>query len=152
MGPIQYRPAGVEDVPDLVKLRLRQLQDEGAEPEYELEPYLQEYYAGHLADGTFLSWLALDGIRVVATSGLSFLLKPPYYANPAGIIGMVSNMYTTDAYRRQGIAKKLLGLLAEEAKKHGCHVLQVSASDMGVSLYRDFGFQERKNFLEYKIR
>jgi hypothetical protein len=32
-----------------------------------------------MADGTFVSWLAVDGDKIIDTSGMSFVEKPPYY-------------------------------------------------------------------------
>jgi hypothetical protein len=40
---------------------------------------LKDYYLRHMADGSFVSWLALDGERIIGTSGMSFVEKPPYF-------------------------------------------------------------------------
>lgn len=40
-------------------------------------------YRRHLHDGTFVSWLALDGEKIVGTSGMSFVEKPPYFGCPS---------------------------------------------------------------------
>jgi len=60
-------------------------------------------------------------------------------------------MFTDKDYRRKGIAKELLSRIVEDAKKYGCKMIQITASDMGVLLYKDFGFVENKNFLQYKL-
>ena len=49
-------------------------------------------------------------------------------------------MFTSKEYRRQGIAKELLSRVVNEAKEYGCGTVQITASDMGVLLYTDFGF------------
>jgi GNAT superfamily N-acetyltransferase len=49
-------------------------------------------------------------------------------------------MFTDPQYRRRGIAKELLARVVEEARKYGCGMVQITASDMGVLLYTDFGF------------
>lgn len=38
----------------------------------------------HMADGTFISWLAWDGENIIGTSGMSFVEKPPYFGCPSG--------------------------------------------------------------------
>ncbi len=32
---------------------------------------LKQYYMRHMADGTFVSWLAFDGDKIIGTSGMS---------------------------------------------------------------------------------
>lgn len=78
---------------------------------------------------------------------MSFVEKPPYYGCPSGKIGLLSSMFTDKEYRRQGIAKKLLEKVVEEAKNYGCGTVQITASDMGVLLYEDFGFKRNDNFM-----
>lgn len=87
----------------------------------------------------------------MGTSGMSFVEKPPYFSCPSGKIGLLSSMYTADEYRRQGIAKALLTHVAEEAREYGCGCVQITASDMGVLLYTDFGFVKNGNFMQYKF-
>lgn len=114
-------------------------------------PALKDYYDRHLADGTFVSWLAMDGDKIVGTSGMSFVEKPPYFGCPSGKIGLLSSMYTSNEYRRKGIAKELLSRVVQEAKEYGCGAVQITASDMGVLLYTDFGFVKNGNFMQYKF-
>ncbi len=59
------------------------------------------------------------GEKIVGTSGISFVEKPPYYSNPSGGIGLLSSMYTDPAYRRMGIARTLLDKVVNEAKACG---------------------------------
>lgn len=104
-----------------------------------------------MADGTFVSWLAADGERIVGTSGMSFVEKPPYFGCPSGKMGLLSSMFTAPEYRRQGIARKLLSLVVEEARNYGCGTVQITASNMGVLLYNNFGFEKNGNFMQYRL-
>ena len=150
-GGIALRRLTEADLDEVIKLRILQLREEGATEDVDLAPSLKDYYLRHLADGTFVSWLALDGDRIVATSGMSFVEKPPYFSNPDGKIGLLSSMYTDPAYRRRGIARKLLSKVVEEARAYGCGTIYITASDMGVLLYTDFGFVKNGNFLQLKL-
>ena len=53
----------------------------------------QDYYKKHMADGTFVSWLALDNDKIIGTSGMSFVEKPPYFGCPSGKVGLLSRGY-----------------------------------------------------------
>jgi GNAT superfamily N-acetyltransferase len=148
---ITYRKLTEDDLDTFINMRINQLREEGATDEMDLYPALMDYYQRHLANGTFVSWLALDGDRIIGTSGMSFVEKPPYFGCPTGRIGLLSSMYTNPDYRRQGIAKELLGRVVEEARVYGCGAVQITASDMGVLLYSNFGFVKNKNFMQYKL-
>ena len=132
-------------------MRINQLREEGATEDIDLKPALLDYYNRHMADGTFVSYIAVDGDKIVGTSGMSFVEKPPYFGCPSGKLGLLSSMYTDNNYRRQGIAKKLLSMVVDEARAYGCGVVQITASDMGVLLYSDFGFVKNGNFMQYKL-
>ena len=149
---ITYKRLTAEDLDDFIRMRIRQLREEGATEEIDLAPALKDYYARHMADGTFVSWIALDGSRIIATSGMSFVEKPPYFSCPNGRIGLLSSMFTEPEYRRRGIAKELLRRVTEDAEAYGCAAVQITASDMGVKLYTDFGFVKNRNFMQYKLR
>ena len=147
---ITYRKLTEKDLETFISMRITQLREEGATEDLDLRPSLVDYYHRHMADGTFVSWLALDGDRIVGTSGMSFVEKPPYFSCPSGRIGLLSSMYTVPAYRRRGIAKELLARVVNEARDYGCGSVQITASDMGVLLYTDFGFVKNGNFMQYK--
>ena len=148
---ITYRKLTENDLETFIGMRIVQLREEGATEELDLVPALMDYYHRHLEDGTFVSWLALDGDRVIGTSGMSFVEKPPYFSCPSGRIGLLSSMYTDPGYRRRGIAKELLDRVVAEARAYGCGAVQITASDMGVLLYTAFGFTKNGNFMQYKL-
>ncbi len=148
---INYRKLTEKDLDSFIRLRIAQLREEGATEDMDLTPALLDYYLRHLADGTFVSWLALDGDRIIGTSGMSFVEKPPYFSCPTGRIGLLSSMYTDPDYRRRGVAKELLNRVVEEARSYGCGAVHITASDMGVLLYTDFGFVKNGNFMQYKL-
>lgn len=152
---IAYRKLTVNDLDAFIDLRIKQLREEGATEDFDLVPALKDYYHRHLKDGTFVSWLAVDkeagGEKIIGTSGMSFVEKPPYFACPSGRIGLLSSMYTNPDYRRKGIARELLNRVVEEARAYGCGAVQITASDMGVKLYSAYGFVHNGNFMQFKL-
>ncbi len=148
---ITYRKLTEADLPIFIQMRITQLREEGAKEDFDLVPTLKDYYKRHLADGTFVSWLAQDGDKIIGTSGMSFVEKPPYFGCPSGKLGLLSSMFTNPDYRRMGIAKELLHRVVEEARAYGCGAVQITASDMGVKLYTAYGFVHNGNFMQYKL-
>lgn len=148
---IVYQRLTENELDTFIRMRIRQLREEGAKEDIDLAPALRDYYIRHMADGTFVSWLAMDGDRIIGTSGMSFVEKPPYFGCPNGKIGLLSSMFTDPDYRRRGIAKTLLSKVVDEARTYGCGTVQITASDMGVLLYTDFGFKKNGNFMQCRI-
>ncbi|PKV03593.1 GNAT family N-acetyltransferase [Bifidobacterium pseudolongum] len=148
---MEYRRLGQRDLDSFIGLRIRQLREEGATEDVDLRPALLDYYIRHMKDGTFVAWFAVDDDRIVGTSGMSFVEKPPYFGCPSGRMGLLSSMYTDPGYRRCGIAKELLRRVIDEARAYGCGTVQITASDMGVKLYGAFGFVHNDNFMQYKL-
>ena len=148
---IHYKRLTENELDTFIELRIQQLREEGATDDIDLKPALFDYYNRHMTDGTFAAWFAVDGVTIVGTSGMSFVETPPYFGCPSGKIGLLSSMYTVKEYRRQGLAKELLARVVEEARQYGCGAVQITASDMGVLLYTDFGFVKNGNFMQYKL-
>lgn len=148
---IEYRKLTEKELDTFIEMRINQLREEGATEDIDLKPALYDYYAKHMSDGTFISWLAIDKQKIIGTSGISFVEKSPYFGCASGKMGLLSSMFTDKNYRRQGIAKQLLSKVVDEAKKYGCGTIQITASDMGVMLYTNFGFSKNGNFMQFKL-
>lgn len=149
--PIEYKRLTENELDIFIEMRINQLREEGAKEDIDLKPALKDYYSRHMTEGTFVSWIAVDGNKIIGTSGMSFVEKPPYFSCPSGKIGLLSSMFTEPDYRRMGIAKELLHRVIEEARKYGCGSIQITASDMGVKLYKAYGFVHNGNFMQYKL-
>ena len=148
---ITYKKLTKTELDTFIRMRIAQLREEGAKEDIDLYPALNDYYTRHMADGTFVAWLALDGEKIIGTSGMSFVEKPPYFGCPGGRIGLLSSMFTDKDYRRRCIASELLKRVVDEARNYGCGTVQITASDMGVKLYTSFGFTHNNNFMQYKL-
>ena len=154
---IIYKKLTEKEIDRVIKLRIAQLTDEYTSegktvPEnINLDKALKDFYTRNLAAGTYVSWLAFDGDKIVGTSGMSFTEKPPYFTCTTGKLGILSSMYTDPDYRRKGIATELLDRVVKEAKDHGCGTIYITASDMGVKLYESYGFKHNGNFMQYNF-
>ena len=123
---IVYKKLSENELSRIIKMRIDQLTEEytsvgrTAPQDVDLENALMDFYIRNLAAGTYVSWLAFDGDKIVGTSGMSFAEKPPYFTCPSGRVGILSSMYTDPNYRRMGIATQLLDRVVKEAKDYGC--------------------------------
>ena len=157
MEKIVYRKLTEAELEIFINMRITQLTEEYTNtgrsvPEgVDLKTALRDYYQRHMKEGTFVSWLAMDGDKIIGTSGMSFVEKPPYFTCPSGRLGLLSSMYTDPRYRRKGIAKELLHRVVEEARAYGCGAVHITASDMGVKLYTAYGFKHNGNFMQYDL-
>lgn len=70
---IEYKRLTEKELDTFIDMRINQLREEGAKEEIDLVPALRNYYNRHMADGTFVSWLAFDGDVIIGTSGMSFV-------------------------------------------------------------------------------
>ena len=71
---IVYKRLTDAELDTFISMRISQLTEEYTTegrtvPEgVDLESALKEFYNRHMADGTFVSWLAVDGEKIVGTS------------------------------------------------------------------------------------
>jgi len=47
-----------------------------------------------MSDGTFISWLALDGDTIIGTNGMFFIERPPIFGCPSGKMGILMSEYS----------------------------------------------------------
>lgn len=146
MAPISYSIAGMEDVSLLVDYRMQFLEEisgiQNEETTARVRQNLQQYFSKALQDGSYICWLAKDVDTVAGIGGLAVREQPANFKIPNGKAGYIMNMYTLPAYRRQGIAGKLLEHLMETAREMNLSVLELHATYDGEPVYRKYGFTE----------
>ncbi len=143
------RLATLDDLDSLIDLRIEFLREAEQvrldRDDGELQETLRGYFKKHLADGTFIAWLAFEGGDIVGTSGICFYSVPPTFGNPSGEVAYIMNMYTKPRWRRSGIGQSLLSKLLEEASARGVRKVLLDTTDIGRSLYAKNGFLARDN-------
>ena len=148
---MDYRRAGLADVPLITAYRKQQLIDEGSSPDVDIDKALLDYHAGAIANGSLVEWLVVDDGEVVATGAVIFQQHPPSYSNPAGRVAYVTNMYTRPDHRRQGLATSLLSKLMDECRARDCRVVWLRGSHDGLPVYAKFGFVPLSNAMVMKL-
>lgn len=124
-----------------------------------IEPALFEacadYFAGALAAGEYVGWVAQRAAKSaepVGGAGVQFRPLLPR-TDPAGEYllagreGLILNVYVDEAHRRQGIARRLMETLIAWAPGAGIVRLVLHTSDDGRSLYEALGFRASNEML-----
>jgi ribosomal protein S18 acetylase RimI-like enzyme len=145
---LKYRKANINDIDELIGLRKKQLVDEGIEPNIDIDTELDVFFKNKLSDGSLIQWLVEDNKEIIACGAIIFYEFPPTYTNKSGKKAYITNMYTKENYRGQGIATNLLTKLIDEAKNSGITKTWLRASKLGKPVYTKFGFKETDEWLE----
>lgn len=139
------REAALEDIRELVKIRLDYLNEDFKGltdgQTQKLKEELPGYFTEHIGRDLVV-YIAEEAGEIISSVFLLMIEKP---ANPnfmTGRIGELLNVYTNPEYRRQGIAGKLLSMSIESAKKKKLSFLELKASEEGYPLYKKMGFEE----------
>ena len=135
----------------MCEMRKQQLIQSGIDPKTDIDAELYRFFSDKLDDGSLVEWMLEENGKVIATAGILFIEFPPSYRNPTRVRGYITNMYTAPEYRGKGIASSMLRKLIEEAKKRGVSRICLRASEMGKSVYKQFGFEESDRWMELDL-
>lgn len=86
--------------------------------------------------------LAFDVGTAVGCATMCYLEVLPTIEHPSGLRGHLMNVYTKPHCRRQGIARKMLEILIDEAREKGVTEISLDTTEEGRPLYRKFGFTQ----------
>jgi len=133
------------DFEALVAFRLAMFRDMGWTDEArlaELAPRYEAYLREHFSAGDFTGWIAEKDGRPVASVGLLWERVPPTVRNLSGRQAYVLGLYVVPEWRRQGIARQLVGTAVTHARDFGADVVSLHYSPAGQGLYQQLGFVE----------
>jgi GNAT superfamily N-acetyltransferase len=140
------RAADAGDAGIIARHRASMFQDMGAisAKEYELLLEASERWtADMLANHQYVGWLVEDGPAVIAGGGLLLReLFPVPGCYKVGQSAHIMNVYTEPAYRRRGLARKLMRIILDWCAAQRMDQVTLSASDEGRPLYESLGFKQ----------
>lgn len=152
---MNIRLADHRDIDLLIDLRLDFFRECFApQPDEEtarLAVALGNYFAGHLGND-FLAVLAeTPAGEPAATAFLTVVERAPSPAAPNGRIGDVGNVLVYPAYRRQGLATRVMSRLIEEAQALGLSRIDLAATPAGRAVYLKLGFIEHGGHTQLQL-
>jgi Acetyltransferases len=142
---IQYKIATTEDIAELMAIRLEMLREvNDLSKDYafseEFCSYSREYFLNR-QHTTVLSVDEENG-KTIGCATLCYIEIMPTFSHPTGKRAHLMNVYTSPDYRGKGIARRMVEMLMEEARRRGVTEISLDATTSGRPLYRKFGFRD----------
>jgi GNAT superfamily N-acetyltransferase len=141
---LTIRRAGVHDIPALVRLRRTMFEEMGFHDSTVLEASdaaCERYFHETIRTGRFRAWVAVtDDGTVVATGGLVIDRHPPGPDNLSGRTGYLMSLFTEPAFRRRGLADRIMRTMLSGLREWGISAAALHATESGRPLYTALGF------------
>lgn len=133
------------DIEELVELRLGYLSEDfgelSDEQRREISAELVPYLRFHLGRDLRVTVARTDEC-IACTAWLLLVDKPPSPRFPHGRTGVLFNVFTRSTHRRQGLARRVMQELLDDARTMGLDVVELHATDDGYELYKSLGFAD----------
>ena len=142
---IQYKIATTEDIAELMAIRLEMLREvNDLSKDYALSEEFCSYSREYFLNGNHTTVLVVDGDneKPIGCTTLCYLEIMPTFSHPTGRRAHLMNVYTAPNYRGQGIARCMVEMLIEEARRRGITEISLDATASGRPLYKKAGFQD----------
>jgi GNAT superfamily N-acetyltransferase len=139
------RPATLEDVDELARLRWDFRVEHGTPEATTFDVFLEDFrgFAHDVLDGdAWRAWVAVGRERLVGCVWLQLVEKVPHpnrerWERP---VGYVTNMYVEPALRDAGLGRRLLDTAIEHARESAVDGLLLWPSERSEPFYRRAGF------------
>ncbi|MFZ6708995.1 GNAT family N-acetyltransferase [Undibacterium sp. TC9W] len=102
--------------------------------------------------GKYFGFVAEQAGLIVAGAGMTIIEWGPTRGDSNPFRGRIVNVYTSPQWRRLGIARDLVSRLIKLGEQNGIHTFSLGASDDGVNMYRQLGFNNYKNEMLRKAK
>jgi ribosomal protein S18 acetylase RimI-like enzyme len=140
---VDFRTLCEQDLELICRHREEMFRDAGATEEVlsAMKPHFRAWLGPKLRNGSYFGFLACDENRPVGGIGLLLIDWPPHHFHPTSDKrGYVLNLFVEPAYRRQGLASKLMRLAEIEFANRGISFAVLHASVKGMPLYSELGW------------
>ncbi|MCR5337108.1 MAG: GNAT family N-acetyltransferase [Lachnospiraceae bacterium] len=151
---VSVKKAGPEDLALLMQWRMRVLAEVFPAGEQEDRSVIrknnEDYYRRHLSDGTHTACFAIDDEtgRIVGCGGICYQREMPSPDNPSGTNGYLMNIYAVPELRGEGIGRKIVEFLIDDAKNRGTEKIYLESSGVAKRLYHEIGFSDLPDYMK----
>jgi GNAT superfamily N-acetyltransferase len=144
MSEVKFIRATTQHIEMLIESRVEFLiefwGEQTEEAKQKLRMELKSFFEREISLQTYVSWIALDGEKLVGVGGIKIYQMPGSFRVPNGMIGYILNMYTIPSHRKQGIALEIMKRLEDTGKELGVKLFDLHASKEGEPVYIKAGF------------
>ena len=138
---IEYRIATDKDIELMMQSRLEMLRVvNNLSDDYEYSEDIVNNSREYFLNGDQTTVLVLDADKVIGCASMSYITIMPTFSHPSGKRAHLMNVYTNPSYRRQGIARKMVNMLIDDAWSKGATEISLDATKLGRPLYESMGF------------
>ncbi len=143
MQKVEIRIADKKDIELMMSSRLEMLKEVNSlDADYQYSASFVNESRRYFLDGDQTTVLALEGERVIGCATICYFTIMPTFSHPTGKRAHLMNVYTAKEYRRQGIGKKMVNMLIDDAWSKGATEISLDATEMGRPLYKKCGFED----------
>ena len=140
---MEIRIAGKNDIDLMMSSRMEMLKEVNSlDADYLYSESFVEESRRYFLEGNQTTVLALDGERVIGCATICYITIMPTFSHPTGKRAHLMNVYTAKEFRGQGIGKKMVDLLIEDAWNKGATEISLDATEAGRPLYKKCGFED----------
>jgi GNAT superfamily N-acetyltransferase len=111
------------------------------DPNEEAVQAYAEWVRGAIVCESYIGWLIVLEGEVVAGAGVTILDWGPNRSDASPLLARVVNVYTAEAWRRRGLARRLVGKCLASARARGISRFNLSSTDEARGLYVGLGFE-----------
>lgn len=149
----KIRKATTEDIDIVLEMRYTTLRDVcGLKEDYSFDEPFKLITEAYFANEDQTAVLAFDEERPIGCATICYQFLMPTFDHPTGKRAHVMNVYVDKNYRRQGIARKMMELLIDEAKDRGVTEISLDATEKGRLLYETMGFETSKECMVLNLK
>jgi ribosomal protein S18 acetylase RimI-like enzyme len=141
---LETRLAVAADAELIGEQRYRMFVDSGQADEARMKTVIANFVPWvrtRLIDGRYVGWLTEKDGRVVAGAGMLLMDFPPHWMDPEPVRAYLLNVYVAPEFRGRGLARELLEMAVNDARRRGIKVVSLHASKFGRPLYERNGFE-----------
>ena len=131
---MEYRIATIDDIEELMNIRFEMLRIvNNLKQDQDFSDELVTYSRKYFIDGNQETCLVFDNGVAIGCASISYIEVMPTFSHPTGKRAHIMNVYTRTEYRRQGIARKMVQMLIDNAKRNGGKLRKTSIKTIKIN-------------------
>lgn len=107
------------------------------------------YYMKHISEGSHIAIIASYNGEDCGCGAICLTDELPSPDNPSGRCAYLMNIYVREAFRKHGIAHKIVSWLVDEAKNQRCGKIYLETTAEGKPVYTSLGFHDMPDMMKY---